>query len=236
MRRRRRLTNLEDGRNNVRRWLALALLLFTGGSVSLGFGLAAQDHPPAPAHDLGSIRPSTVTPSSQARTPATETTTPLKVGLARSVPVALDIPAIDVAAPLTSLGLNPDGTVQVPSEWQEAGWYHLGPTPGQLGAAVILGHVDSVSGPAVFFRLGALRPGETVNVTLADGVVAHFVVDAVDVYPKTSFPARSIYDASPGRATLQLVTCTGEFDASTHHYLSNLVVYTSLSSVTPSRN
>jgi len=96
--------------------------------------------------------------------------------------------------------------------------------------------VDSVSGPAVFFRLGALRPGETVNVTLADGVVAHFVVDAVDVYPKSSFPARSIYEASPSRATLQLVTCTGEFDASTHHYLSNLVVYSSLSSVTPPRN
>ena len=160
----------------------------------------------------------------------------LEVGLARSVPIVLDIPAIGVLAPLTSLGLNPDGTVQVPSEWQEPGWYHLGPTPGQLGAAVILGHVDSVTGPAVFFHLGALRPGEMVNVTLADGVVAHFVVDAVDVYPKSSFPARSVYEASPGRATLQLVTCTGEFDASTHHYLSNLVVYTSLSSVTLPRN
>ncbi|MGD0219491.1 MAG: class F sortase [Acidimicrobiales bacterium] len=220
----------------MRRWFALSLLLFAGGSISLGFGLAAQERPPAPSHNLGSIRPSTATSSSQARTPAANKRSVLEDGLARSVPVALDIPAIDVAAPLTSLGLNPDGTVQVPSEWQEAGWYRLGPTPGQLGAAVILGHVDSVSGPAVFFRLGALRPGETANVTLADGVVAHFVVDAVDVYPKNSFPARSIYEASPGRATLQLVTCTGEFDASTHHYLSNLVVYTSLSSVTPPRN
>jgi hypothetical protein len=220
----------------VRRWFALSLLLFAGGSISLGFGLAAQEHPPSPTHDLGSIRRSTAASPSRAREPVANKRSVLEVGLARSVPVVLDIPAIDVAAPLTSLGLNPDGAVQVPSEWQEPGWYRLGPTPGQLGAAVILGHVDSVTGPAVFFRLGALRPGEMVNVTLADGVVAHFVVDAIDIYPKSSFPARSIYEASPGRATLQLVTCTGVFDASTHHYLSNLVVYTSLSSVTPSRN
>jgi LPXTG-site transpeptidase (sortase) family protein len=220
----------------VRRWFALSLLLFAGGSISLGFGLAAQEHPPSPTHDLGSIRRSTAASPSRAREPVANKRSVLEVGLARSVPVVLDIPAIDVAAPLTSLGLNPDGAVQVPSEWQEPGWYRLGPTPGQLGAAVILGHVDSVTGPAVFFHLGALRPGEMVNVTLADGVVAHFVVDAVDVYPKSSFPARSVYEASPGRATLQLVTCTGEFDASTHHYLSNLVVYTSLSSVTLPRN
>ena len=172
------------------------LAAFHGRIDRVGFGLAAQEHPPAPLHDLGSIPPSTVTSSSLARAPVARSSGVAEVGLARSVPVALDIPAIDVAAPLTSLGLNPDGTVQVPSEWQEAGWYRLGPTPGQLGAAVILGHVDSVSGPAVFFRLGALRPGETVNVTLADGVVADFVVDAVDVYPKVSFPAR---DASTKR-------------------------------------
>ena len=220
----------------MRRWFALSLLLFAGGSISLGFGLAAQEHPPSPTHDLGSIRRSTAASPSRAREPVANKRSVLEVGLARSVPVVLDIPAIGLLAPLTSLGLNPDGTVQVPSEWQEPGWYRLGPTPGQLGAAVILGHVDSVTGPAVFFRLGALRPGEMVNVTLADGVVAHFVVDAIDIYPKSSFPARSIYEASPGRATLQLVTCTGVFDASTHHYLSNLVVYTSLSSVTPSPN
>ena len=219
----------------MRRWFALSLVLITGGLISLGFGLAAQEHAPSPAHNLGSIRQSTVA-SSRARKPVADKRSVLEVGLARSVPVVLDIPAIGVTAPLTSLGLNPDGTVQVPSEWQEPGWYRLGPTPGQLGAAVILGHVDSVSGPAVFFRLGALQPGDTVNVTLADGVIAHFVVDAVDVYPKNSFPARSVYEASPGRVTLQLVTCTGEFDASTHHYLSNLVVYTSLSSATPPRN
>ena len=221
----------------MRRWFALSLLLFTGGSISLGFGLAAQEHPPSPAHDLGSIRQSTVASSSpHARKIAEKVRGVGEVGLTRSVPVSLQIPALGIMARLTSLGLNPDATVQVPSEWQVPGWYRFGPTPGQLGAAVILGHVDSVSGPAVFFRLGALRPGETVNVTLTDGVVAHFVVDAVDIYPKKSFPARSVYGASPGRATLQLVTCTGEFDASTHHYLSNLVVYTSLSSVTPPRS
>ena len=96
----------------MRRWFALSLLLFAGGSISLGFGLAAQEHPPSPTHDLGSIRRSTAASPSRAREPVANRRSVLEVGLARSVPIALDIPAIDVAAPLTSLGLNPDGTVQ----------------------------------------------------------------------------------------------------------------------------
>jgi len=220
----------------VRPWVAVSLLLFGSGLVSLGLGLAAQQYPPVPAHDLGA-REQPVPPSAAPQTPrpAANKESPGGVQLARSVPIVLDIPAIGLTAPLVSLGLNADGTVQVPKQWQEPGWYRFGPTPGQLGAAVILGHVDSVSGPAVFFRLGALHPGDAVSVKLADGVVAHFVVDAVDVYLKNGFPARSVYGATPGRATLQLVTCTGVFDEETRHYLSNLVVYTSLSSVTPAR-
>ena len=145
----------------------------------------------------------------------------------RSTPVALRIPAIDLAIPLGELGLNPDGTVEVPTDFAEAGWFRLGPSPGQSGSAVILGHVDSYRGPAVFFRLASLLVGDEVEVSLADGVVARFVVTAVNTYPKEAFPATEVY-GSHGYSALQLVTCGGEFDPATRAYRSNVVVYTSL--------
>jgi sortase (surface protein transpeptidase) len=137
-----------------------------------------------------------------------------------------------VAVPVSALGLNPDGTVQVPTDFQEPGWYRLGPSPGQVGSAVILGHVDSYQGPAVFFQLPSLQAGDQVEVSLADGVVADFVVTAVAMYPKAQFPALQVY-GSNGYSALQLVTCGGTFDTQTGHYLSNVVVYTSLVSTTP---
>jgi sortase (surface protein transpeptidase) len=146
---------------------------------------------------------------------------------ARSVPVTLAIPALDLRVSLTELGLNPDHTVQVPTSYQEPGWYEFGPSPGQLGSSVILGHVDSYQGPAVFFQLRTLRPGDDVDVTLADGVIAHFVVRQVAMYLKGNFPTLLVY-GSHGYSALQLVTCGGVFDSETGHYLSNVVVYTSL--------
>jgi sortase (surface protein transpeptidase) len=152
--------------------------------------------------------------------------------VARSAPVALRIPAIGVAVSVSALGLNADGTVQVPTNFQEPGWFRLGPSPGQVGSAVILGHVDSYQGPAVFFRLRFLRPGDRVEVSLADGVVAHFVVSTVAMYPKEQFPARLVY-GSHGYSGLQLVTCGGTFDTHTRSYLSNVVAYTSLVAAAP---
>jgi sortase (surface protein transpeptidase) len=150
----------------------------------------------------------------------------------RSVPLTLRIPAIGVAVPLGSLGLDLDGTVQVPTTAQQAGWFRLGPTPGQIGSAVILGHVDSYLGPGVFFELRTLAAGDQVVVDLSDGVTATFTVDAVSIYLKGQFPAQRVY-GSHGSSALQLVTCGGVFDHQTGSYLSNIVVYTSLSSVTP---
>ncbi len=106
-----------------------------------------------------------------------------------------------------------------------------GPSPGQVGSAVILGHVYSYLGPAVFFRLRSLRPGDKVEVRLADGVITHFVVNTVAMYPKTHFPTRLVY-GSRGYSRLQLVTCGGSFYTQTRSYLSNVVVYTSLVTVT----
>jgi hypothetical protein len=152
--------------------------------------------------------------------------------LARSAPVRLRIPAINVAVSLSKLGTNSDGTVKVPQDPDQAGWFRRGPTPGQRGSAVVLGHVDSQSGPAVFFRLGSLRGGDRVSVRLADGAVARFDVVSVEMYPKSRFPARRVYGTHRYSA-LQLVTCGGKFDSSTGHYRSNVVVYTRLTSSKP---
>ena len=149
-----------------------------------------------------------------------------------SPPVALRIPAIGVDVSLSTLGLNADHTVEVPTDFQQAGWFGLGPSPGQTGSAVILGHVDSYKGPAVFFRIRTLRTGDQVNVSLADGTIAHFRVTSVAMYTKDQFPARQVY-APHGGSALQLVTCGGTFDTHTRSYLSNIVAYTTLVATTP---
>jgi sortase (surface protein transpeptidase) len=122
--------------------------------------------------------------------------------------------------------------VQVPSGTQQPGWFDLGPTPGQLGSAVLLGHVDSYLGPGVFFELRTLAAGDQVDVGLSDGVTAQFTVNAVAQYSKQQFPSQRVY-GSDGSSELQLVTCGGVFDHQTGSYLSNVVVYSSLTAVIP---
>ena len=140
-------------------------------------------------------------------------------------PVALEIPEINVATRLERLGVKPDRTVDVPVDPDNAGWFRLGPKPGQLGSSVILGHVDSVAGPAVFARLGELDRGDAVMIGRADGSVVEFVVKRAVTYPNAEFPAQRVY-AAQGVRRLNLVTCTGEYDADRGGYQSNLVVYT----------
>lgn len=155
--------------------------------------------------------------------------------LRRSMPVSVDIPAIGVTSKLLHLGLNADGTIQVPSlvtSANKAAWYKYSATPGQIGASVIEGHVDSYQGPAVFYRLGALRPGDTIDVTLADGVTAIFRVTGVREYTKSKFPSKAIYGATD-YAALRLITCGGVFDYATGHYLSSTVVFASLTTSRP---
>jgi sortase (surface protein transpeptidase) len=146
--------------------------------------------------------------------------------LAAAAPVRLDIPSIGVSTNLESLGLAPDGTMQVPGRWEEAGWYAGGPRPGEDGPAVIAGHVDSTTGPAVFFRLHEVRAGDAVAVTRGDGSVARFVIDRVEQFPKDSFPTSVIFGPTPG-PTLRLVTCGGAFDETRRSYLQNLVAFAS---------
>jgi hypothetical protein len=217
--------------------VAIVLLLTAAGCLAVA--LRGHPHPLASPPPPMSPTIPTAAPTSAARVPppsapaAATATAPAaaKPLVARSAPVALRIPAIGVSVSVSELGLNPDGTVQVPTNFQQPGWFRLGPAPGQLGSAVILGHVDSHQGPAVFYRLRSLRAGDSVEVSLADGVIAHFAVDTVVMYPKAQFPARRVY-GSHGHSALQLVTCGGTFDTHTHHYRSNIVAYTTLVATT----
>ncbi len=204
-------------------WTAVAAgLLLLSGVALIGLGLRGSDHP------LAGPTPSPV--AIRAALSGTPVVAPLAT--ARSAPVSLTIPAIGLAVPVGSLGLNLDGTVQVPTGTTQPGWFRLGPTPGQIGSSVILGHVDSYLGPGVFFQLPRLTAGDAVDVGLADGVTAQFSVDQVAEYAKTAFPDQLVY-GSDGSSALQLVTCGGVFDHRTGSYLSNIVVYTSLSKVIP---
>jgi len=140
-------------------------------------------------------------------------------------PVEIAVPAIAVRSSLIGLRLNNDGTLQVPTDYAQAGWYSQGPAPGDAGQpAVIVGHVDSTSGPAVFYRLKELHKGDPVLVRRSDGTTARFVVYKSAQFPKDNFPASQVYASNPD-AELRLITCTGDFDRATGHYLGNYVVY-----------
>jgi sortase (surface protein transpeptidase) len=146
---------------------------------------------------------------------------------ATPVPVRIEIPAIGVTSSLDRLGRAPDKTVQVPSRWEVAGWYAAGTRPGDPGSAVILGHVDSRSGPAVFYRLRELRRGDLVAVARADGSTVRFAVQRTEQYDKRRFPTDEVYYPTLTPA-LRLVTCGGEFDATAGHYRSNIIVFATL--------
>jgi sortase family protein len=188
-------------------------LLLVGGATAVGVAVAAQQHAPQPSLAAAGA----TGPSGKA----------WWLSLRHSLPVSIEIPAIGVHSALLHLGLKPGGAMQVPP-LQRAGvaaWYKYSVTPGQIGTAVIEGHVDTKQGPAVFFRLGALRPGDLVNVRLADGVTAVFRITGVRQYLKSKFPAKTVYRDATRFAALRLITCGGGFDYATSQYLSSTVVY-----------
>lgn len=213
---------------NRRRTVALvAAAVFTvGGGSAVGWSLAHQDHAPQPTRAVaGSVDTTVPDATAAAGDPV--------VGpvLRRSVPRRISIPAIHVSSGVQRLGLAPDGTLAVPKpgpHYNEAAWYDGSPTPGQEGPAIMEGHVDSVAqGPSVFFRLGALRPGDHVYVTRADRSVAAFTVNGVRRYPKNAFPTSLVY-GNTNHAALRLITCGGSFDGATGHYRDDIVVFAHL--------
>ena len=144
-------------------------------------------------------------------------------------PEWIRIPAIGVSAPVIPLGLNSDRTLQVPRDFGDTGWFTGGPEPGERGAAVIVGHVDSRSGPAVFYRLRALRAGDMIRIRLKDGSGLRYVVTRGLSAPKNRFPTELVY-ARTEQPTLRLVTCDGAFDTSTGHYVDNYIVLAKIAS------
>jgi hypothetical protein len=187
----------------------VAAALIAAGSAVLGFNACQNSGPPQPAP--GAARPRAASP-------------PPGPVLRASAPVHVDIPRIGVHSRLLSLGLEHDGSIAVPplSQAQLASWYDKGPTPGEPGPAVIVGHVDTKKGPAVFFKLGKLKPGDTVNVTRKDGKVAAFAVDSVEHVSKAHFPTQRVYGEVPF-AGIRLITCGGDFKG--HNYTGNTIVY-----------
>lgn len=232
--------------NGHRAVVGAGLALIVAGGIVLGVADVAQRHAPQPnSAQAGSTGPAARASASAASpvrlipapppAPGPGTTAAPGRSLRRSLPVAIAIPAISVHSPLLHVGLNPDGTIQVPPLndpplTNEAAWYRYSPTPGQPGPAVIEGHVDSArNGPSVFFRLGALYPGDEVDIMLADHQVAVFKITGVRVYPKGRFPTGTVYGPVDYPA-LRLVTCGGSFDEQTHQYVSNVVAFALLAS------
>ena len=146
------------------------------------------------------------------------------VALGPASPTAVEIPSIGVRSALSELGLDESGAIEAPSDFDVAGWFALGPRPGQPGPSVIAGHVDSRDGPAVFYRLHELVPGDEVIVHRADGTTIRFTVTDAQSYSKDAFPTESVYGPVPG-PELRLITCGGEFDSSRQQYRDNVVVY-----------
>jgi sortase (surface protein transpeptidase) len=201
----------------VRRPAAAAVLV--GGVLLAGVGvtgLALASQTGRPATPVG--KPTLVPVPIGRQAPVPE---PAPVPVAR--PVSLIIPAIGVRTGLVRLGLTASGALQVPSTTTVAGWYTGSARPGATGAAVIVGHIDSLTGPGVFFRLRLLHPGNRVYIRRADGTLAVFQVTSVRSYLKSRFPTVAVYGPVP-YAELRLITCGGAFDYATGHYLSNVIV------------
>ncbi|WP_063774409.1 class F sortase [Streptacidiphilus rugosus] len=209
------------GRRRLLASAAAALLTAAGGTVALG--LSGQQHAPQPPASA----------ALPAAAPRATTSVPTAPAAHAATPTAISIPAIGVHHALLSLGQNSDGTLQVPpmSDVSAPGWDRNSPSPGQVGPAVIVGHIDGTTGAeGVFYALGALRPGDTVAVTRSDGTVAVFRIDGVNTYSKAAFPTLTVY----GNTTdpqLRLITCGGRFDHATQHYLDNTVAFATLTGI-----
>jgi sortase (surface protein transpeptidase) len=143
------------------------------------------------------------------------------------IPVRISIPAIGVNARIVRLGLNPDHTIQVPKNFAEAGWFQPGPEPGERGAAVIVGHLDSWLGPGVFYRLHELPVGAVIKVKVQDGRTVRFIARSMIRVPKSRFPTTRVY-VHTGPPALRLVTCAGKLNWATGHHRDNYIVFATL--------
>ncbi|MER7107148.1 class F sortase [Streptomyces sp. NPDC000229] len=169
---------------------------------------------------------------SQPATPAAKADTRVTAAspwLPRSAPTRLFIPSIGVDAPFTDLAIGPSGQLDAPppEETNLVGWFAAGPSPGERGTAIVAGHLDTTTAPAVFASLSTLSPGSDINIVRKDGTTASFVVDAIDNFPQDKFPDDRVYADTPD-AQLRLITCGGSYDHSKKRYTENTVVFAHL--------
>lgn len=144
--------------------------------------------------------------------------------MAESKPVRLRIPKLFIDTNFVPLGLDENNEIEVPEGYTEVGWYTYGPTPGELGPSVVLGHVDSKNGPGVFLFLGQLKEGDLIHVDREDGSTATFRVTTMERYDRSNFPTQTVY-GNINHAGIRLITCTGTYSASIDEYDRVLIVY-----------
>jgi len=213
-----------------RRQSVIALTILAAGLAALLVAnVAARDSQPS------SVAPSDVAaPHGPAgdqrveRSIGTSDRQPAPGRLSAPNPIGVRIPTIAVAAETIPLGLRVDGSIEVPEDFDQTGWWADGPEPGEPGPAVILGHVDSVRGPAVFSRLGDLSIGDVVHVDRDDGTTISYVVDRIEQHPKDDFPTDAVYGRDGEDSVLRLVTCGGQFDRDARSYVDNIIVFASM--------
>ena len=209
----------------MRRWVLAGLeATVVGGALVAAVALGSEA--PAPAPEAGSGPTPTASADAFAagglQDPAGS---PTVVDVGR--PAAVRIPSLGVSSTLEELRVEPSGALGVPVDYDRAGWYADGPAPGEVGPAIIAGHVDSTTGPAVFFRLAELEVGDEVVVDTDTGRSLTFTVTALTQSAKATFPTADVYSTVP-RPELRLITCAGVFDRSVGHYTDNLVVFAAL--------
>lgn len=198
-------------------WVGLAVCAWLVGG-RLAEAAAEREATPADegatvaAAGAGAEEPQDAAPSEQLRPPAPVT------------PTRVTIPAVGVDAPVITLGLEPSGELEVPTDFAVTGWWSGGARPGGAGPAVIVGHFDARSGPAVFHRLGELEPGDEITVHGEEGAAVRYAVQDAEQHPKDGFPTERVYGETP-EPTLRLVTCSGPFDPAHRSYEDNLVVF-----------
>jgi hypothetical protein len=183
----------------------------------------------APVSDspMDSVLPSAPDVPSSVATAADLAQLPIAKPMSKSAPVRVQVPSIGVDSTLMDLGLLADGSLQVPPAAFPAGWYTGAPTPGELGPAIIVGHIDWAGVDGVFYRLHSLLPGAEIDVTRADGSTAVFRVLSVHEYAKDAFPTKLVY-GNTAYSALRMITCGGAFNAKAHSYEDDIVAYAEL--------
>ena len=217
--------------------LSTGLVVVSVGGAALGVGMPA--HTAAAASGVGTVPVSargtasdavraSPRPSHSAPAPAPA----VHPALSRSTPIQVAMPSIGLTAPLLGLGMDSKGQPELPpfSQPRTAGWLRDSATPGEAGTSVLVGHVDTRTGPAVFWNLSAVKPGAPVEVARLDGSTALFTVDRVQAYTKAAFPSAQVY-APAKDAQLRIITCGGAFDRKRAEYTGNVVLFAHLSGV-----